>query len=177
MIAVNEPVLDSADLDGFKLRLVPSPLKESVWGAVGAVPVPIAFAETYSALQEGLVDGMENEYPSILSARFYEAAPFFTKTEHEITVRPVFMNLERFSALSEEQQEIFLRIMDETTVFVRDLERQNAIDAITIMISQYGVTEYEIDKEPIKALTASVFQEFGNQTGLSDFITRVQSAR
>lgn len=76
VISVKEPVESIEDLKGFKLRLAASTLKFSVWEAVGCLPVEVAFGETYSALSAGLCDGMENENPSILSAKFYEVAPY-----------------------------------------------------------------------------------------------------
>lgn len=115
MIAVKGPVKSVDDLQGFKLRLAPSDLKFKVWEAVGTLPVTIAFGETYSAMASGLCDGMENEMPSILSAKFYEPAPYFTLTGHEITVRPLFVNAEKYNAMEPEMQQALAKAVAEAT--------------------------------------------------------------
>ncbi len=175
VIATKKPVLSIDDLQGFKLRLAPSELKFSVWEAIGALPVTIAFGETYSALQSGVCDGMENEMPSILTAKFYEPAPYFTLTQHEITVRPLAMNEDKFESLSPELQEALLKAIDEGTAIARDLEAQAAADAEKEMVEKYGIEIYEIDKEPIIAATAGIFAEFGERTGTSDIIEAIQN--
>lgn len=175
VLAVKEPVRSIKDLQGFKLRLAASELKFSVWEAVGCLPVTIAFGETYSALASGLCDGMENEFPSILSAKFYEPAPYITLTEHEITVRPVFMNVDSLNRLTDEQQSALLRAIDEATVLARQYEKESGEMARDQMVNEFGATIYEIDKEPIIAATADVFAAFGEKNGLNEMIERIQA--
>ena len=175
VIATKKPVRSIDDLQGFKLRLAPSELKFSVWEAIGTLPVTIAFGETYSAMQSGVCDGMENEMPSILTAKFYEPAPYFTLTQHEITVRPLVINEDKFNSLSPELQEALVKAADEATMLARDLEAQAAEDAENEMVEKYGIEIYEIDKEPIIAATADIFADYGESTGTTDIIEAVQS--
>ncbi|MDD3252636.1 MAG: TRAP transporter substrate-binding protein [Lachnospiraceae bacterium] len=176
VISVKAPITDIAGLKGFKLRLAASELKFKVWEAAGCLPVEVAFGETYSALSSGLCDGMENEMPSILSAKFYEVAPYLTKTEHEITVRPVFMNADTFHSLSPELQEAITKAMQETTVVARDLETEYGKKAEDTMVNDFGMQEFDIDKQVIIDAVKSVFDEFGNETGLSDIINMIQKS-
>ena len=142
VLAVKAPVLSIDDLQGFKLRLAASELKFSVWEAVGCLPVTIAFGETYSALASGLCDGMENEFPSILYAKFYEPAPYSTLTEHEITVRPLFMNADVFNSMDEELQAALLKAIDEATVLARQYEKEQGEVARDQMVNEYGASLY-----------------------------------
>lgn len=175
VLAVKKPVESIEDLQGFKLRLAPSELKFKVWEAVGALPVAIAFGETYSALASGLCDGMENEMPSILASKFYEPAPYFTMTGHEITVRPLFMNKEKYESLSPEMQEALRKAIDEATDVARQKELEFGQEAERQMVEQFGVTETEIDKKPIMERTKPIFKEFGENTGLTDLIEKIQA--
>lgn len=175
VLAVKKPVESIEDLQGFKLRLAPSELKFKVWEAVGALPVAIAFGETYSALASGLCDGMENEMPSILSSKFYEPAPYFTMTGHEITVRPLFMNQQKYESLSPELKEALKKAIDEATDVARQKELEFGQEAEKQMVEQFGVTETEIDKAPIMERTKPIFEEFGESTGLADLIEKIQS--
>jgi tripartite ATP-independent transporter DctP family solute receptor len=92
VLSTKRPVNSIDDMKGFRLRLVSSPLKVNVWKAVGAAPTPIAFMETYLAMKSGVVDGMENESASVRDMKFYEPAPYIARTEHEFTVRPLFIS-------------------------------------------------------------------------------------
>lgn len=174
VLSVKEPVTDIARLKGFKLRLAASELKFKVWEAVGCLPVEVAFGETYSALSSGLCDGMENEMPSILSAKFYEVAPYLTKTEHEITVRPVFMNADAFNSLEPELQEAFMKALEETTILARQLEEEYGKEAEESMVNELGLKETEIDKGPIIEAVTPVFEAFGEDTGLTEIIGAIQ---
>lgn len=173
VLASKKQVKSIDDLQGFKLRLAPSDLKFKVWEAIGTLPVAIAFGETYSALASGLCDGMENEMPSILSAKFYEPAPYFTLTEHEITVRPMFINSKKFNSLDTELQEILVKAMDEVTVTARNLEKDVALAAEKEMVEKYGISIVDIDKTPIIERTKPIFDEFGKETGTTDIINAV----
>ena len=175
VLAVKEPVKSIEDLQGFKLRLAASELKFKVWEAVGCLPVTIAFGETYSALASGLCDGMENEFPSILSAKFYEPAPYITLTQHEITVRPLFMNIDSFNALAPDLQEALLKAIDEATTLARRYEKEQGEVARDQMVNEFGATLTEIDKAPIAAATAGVFEEFGKANDLEEIISRIQA--
>lgn len=176
VISVKEPITDISQFKGYKLRLAASELKFKVWEAVGCLPVEVAFGETYSGLSSGLCDGMENEMPSILSAKFYEVAPYLTRTEHEITVRPVFMNADKWNSLDAELQEAFSKAMEESTDSARKLEEAYGTEAENSMVNDFGLQEFEIDKTPIIEAVTPVFEEFGNDTGLTDLIKAIQES-
>lgn len=176
VLSVKNPVTDISELNGYKLRLAASELKFSVWESVGCLPVEVAIGETYSALSSDLCDGMENEMPAFLSFKFYEVAPYLTKTEHEITVRPVFMNADVFNGLDEELQDALVRAMDETTPKAWQAEEDYGKEAETTMVNEFGLQEFDIDKDPIIEAVQPVFTDFGEQTGLTEIIEMIQGA-
>ena len=176
VIAVKTPVKSMDDLRGFKLRLAPSALKTDVWKAIGTLPVTIAFGETYSAMASGLCDGMENEMPTLLANKFYEPAKYLTLTEHEITVRPVFMNAETFNGMDKDLQEALLKAMREITPIARTLEKDSGVVARKDMVEKYGVQIFEIDKKPIVDATKNVFDAFGQSAGLTELIKEIQNS-
>lgn len=173
VIASKKQVKSISDLQGFKLRLAPSDLKFKVWKAVGTLPVAIAFGETYSALASGLCDGMENEMPSILSAKFYEPAPNFTLTQHEITVRPMFINAKKFNSLDPELQQALQKAMDQMTPKARALEKEVGQKAEKEMVEKFGIKIVNIDKAPIIEKTRPIFKEFGDNTGTTKIIDAI----
>lgn len=176
VLSVKKPVESADDLKGFKLRLAASALKFQVWEAAGCLPVEIPFGETYTAMTSGLCDGMENEMPSILSAKFYEAAPYLARTEHEITVRPMFVNVETFNSLDPELQEALMKAIEEITPIARQLEADAAKAAEDTMVNDFGLTINDIDKAPIIEAVTPVFNTFGEETGLTDLIAKIQAS-
>src|ERR1035438_2777879 len=167
-------VLSMADMKGFRLRLISSPLKVNVWKAVGAIPTPIAFMETYLAMKSGVVDGMENESVAVRDMKFYEPAPYIARTEHEFTVRPMFMSKKSFDKLPPKLQQIVLKDAQEATVFERKLEVEANITAEKDMQEKLGVKFNAIDKEPFKVATKPVIAEFATSMGLTDLLRSVE---
>jgi tripartite ATP-independent transporter DctP family solute receptor len=76
------PVNTPADLAGLKIRVQESELMMGMVSAFGAVPTPMAYGEVYSALQTGVIDGAENNWPSYDSASHFEVAKYFVVDEH-----------------------------------------------------------------------------------------------
>ncbi len=177
ILAVKKPVKSIDDLKGFKLRLVPSPLKVDVWKAVGTLPAPIAYLETYTALQSGVVDGMENESIAVLSMKFMEPAPYITRTEHEITVRPLFMSALIFNALPKDIQNIIVEAAKEATVYERNLELESSKEAEDTMQSQYKTQFFDIDKTSFIERTAAVISSYMEKLNLSNIYGEIKSAQ
>ena len=80
--AAVKPIRTPEDLNGFKIRVPPSPLWTSMFKAFGAAPASINFSETYSALQTRLVDGQENPLAIIDVAKLYEVQKYLSVTNH-----------------------------------------------------------------------------------------------
>ena len=79
---VDRPVRTPADLKGLKIRVQESPTSMRMVRAMGGSPTPISWGELYTALQQGVVDGAENNPPSYFLSRHYEVAPYFVLNEH-----------------------------------------------------------------------------------------------
>lgn len=174
VLSTKRPVNSIADMKGFRLRLVSSPLKVNVWKAVGAAPTPIAFMETYLAMKSGVVDGMENESASVRDMKFYEPAPYIARTEHEFTVRPLFMSKKSFDKLPPELQQILLKAAKDATVYERKVEEDANKAADTEMAEKLNVKFNAIDKEPFKKATLPIITDFAASMGLSDLLTTIE---
>jgi tripartite ATP-independent transporter DctP family solute receptor len=177
VLSTKKPVTSIADMKGFRLRLVSSPLKVNVWKTVGAVPTPIAFMETYLAMKSGVVDGMENESVSVRDMKFYEPAPFIARTEHEFTVRPLFMSKKSFDKLPADLQAIVVKAAQDATSFERQAELDANKAADTEMQDKLKVKFNVIDKEPFKAATKPVIADFAKNMGLSDLLTGIDAVQ
>jgi tripartite ATP-independent transporter DctP family solute receptor len=177
VLSTKKPVNSMADLKGFRLRLISSPLKVNAWKAVGTVPTPIAFMETYLAMKSGVVDGMENESVAVLDMKFYEPAPYIARTEHEFTVRPLFMSKKTYDSLPLDLQQVVLKAAQEATVFERNAEVEAGKAAEAQMQNSLGVKFNAIDKQPFKEVTKPVIAEFASSMGLTELLASIDAVK
>lgn len=107
------PINSLADLQGLKVRVVPSNLILDTMNLLGTNPTPMAYGEVYAALQNRVIDGLEINWTSVYSEKFYEQLKYMS----EIALFPFpaiyAVNLDFWNSLSAEEQEIFLRAADE----------------------------------------------------------------
>lgn len=100
-----------SDLKGMKIRVQQAPLMVGLVEALGAVATPLAFGEVYSALQTGVIDGAENNWPSYLSTSHYEVAKYFIVDEHTRVPEIMIASKRVFDKLSKGDQAIIIKAM------------------------------------------------------------------
>ena len=124
------------DLAGLKIRVSQSDIPIATFNALGANTVAMSFGELYSALQTGTVDGQENAFNTIASAKLYEVQKYFTETNHLMGSFIVVANADWFSDLPEDIQQAIQTAVDETSQYQRQIyreavaaDRQTCVDA------------------------------------------------
>ena len=92
------------DLKGQKIRVMASPVMVNTMEAMGATGVPVAWAELYTALQTGVVDGAENNHPSVVAKKFYEVSKFYSLDEHMRIPDLLLVSMKLWNQLNDEQK-------------------------------------------------------------------------
>ncbi|OGP93775.1 MAG: C4-dicarboxylate ABC transporter substrate-binding protein [Deltaproteobacteria bacterium RBG_16_48_10] len=100
------PIKSPADMKGLKIRVMESPVYINMVKALGAAPTPIAWPETYTALQQKVVDGQENPVSVILSVKFFEVQKYIILDGHSYGVDFILVNDSFFQKLPKETQQI-----------------------------------------------------------------------
>lgn len=108
-------VLTPDDLAGMKLRVQESKLMMGMVSAMGGEPVPMAFADVYSALEKGTVDGAENNWPSYISTSHYKVAKYITVDEHLRIPEMIIASKKSLDKLSKDDQAIIMECAKEST--------------------------------------------------------------
>ncbi|WP_428938438.1 TRAP transporter substrate-binding protein [Fontivita pretiosa] len=144
---VDRPVLSPADLRGMKIRVQKSKTAMDMVQAMGGLPTPIAWGELYSALQQRMVDGAENNPPSLYTSRHYEVARHYALDEHTRTPDIVLIAQSTWKSLDPAQQRILQQAADESSRFQRELWKQKTAESIQAM-EKLGVKIYQVDKQP-----------------------------
>jgi TRAP-type C4-dicarboxylate transport system substrate-binding protein len=101
-----KPVKTVTDLKGMKIRVQQSPLMVGMVEGLGAVATPLDYGQVYSALQTGVVDGAENNWPSYLTTSHFEVAPYFITDEHTRVPEIMVASKRVFDRLSKADQEL-----------------------------------------------------------------------
>ncbi len=136
-----KPIESPADLKGMKIRVMESPVYVTEMKALGAQPTPVAWPETYSALQTGVVDGEENPVPSVLSAKFYEVQKYLTLDGHNYGVDWFVMNGKFYNGLPANLQAVVRSAAQDSCDAERRVNRKFTADDIKVL-EQKGMTVY-----------------------------------
>jgi tripartite ATP-independent transporter DctP family solute receptor len=95
-----------ADLAGLKIRVQETPLMMDMIRALGASPTPMSLGEVYTSIQNGVVDGAENNWPSYISVGHYEVARYFTVNQHMAAPEMILVNTGVWNSFSDEEKRI-----------------------------------------------------------------------
>ena len=129
----DKPVHSPEDLIGQKIRVMESVTAMEMVSDLGGSPTPISWGELYTALQQGVVDGAENNPPSFYLSRHYEVAKFYTLDEHTVLPDALLIGTHSWEKLSEEEQGWLKKAVHNSIVYQRKLwlEAENeALEAV-----------------------------------------------
>jgi tripartite ATP-independent transporter DctP family solute receptor len=163
---VKKPVLSPADLKGVTIRVQKSKTAMDMIEAMGGLPTPISWGELYTALQQSMVDGAENNPPSVQSSRHYEVAKHYALNEHTHTPDLVLISKATWDSLSEEHRKILYQAAHESTAYQRKLWKEKSDEAMA-ELEKGGMKIYrDIDKQPfIQAVEKMIRAHDGKPTG------------
>lgn len=146
-VTSNKPILTPADMDGLKIRVPNAPAYVLFPDAVGANPTPMAFAEVYLALQQGVVDAQENPLTTIQSKKFYEVQSHINLTGHITNSIFTIVSSELASRLSDEDKKILYEILVETgNMSTEEIIASEA--ELAEWFREQGVQVNEVDRGP-----------------------------
>ncbi|ADQ14339.1 TRAP transporter substrate-binding protein [Halanaerobium hydrogeniformans] len=124
------------DLEGLRIRVQESGLMMDMVEALGASPTPIAWGEVYSALQTGVVDAAENNYPGWYYNSHHEVAPYFVEDEHNRIPELIIMSKITWDSLSPEDQDIIKEAAVESTDTQREAWAERTEEAKELAVEE-----------------------------------------
>lgn len=150
-----KPILRPADLKGLKIRVMSDPVAIDMVAAIGGAPTPISWGELYTALQQGVVDGAENNPPSFVSSRHFEVCKEFSFDHHTRVPDILIIASQLWQALGPEERKWLQDAAAESTVFQRKAWAEGVEEALAVMEAE-GVTIHYPELEPFRRATESV---------------------
>lgn len=167
------PVRSPADLVSKKVRVLPSRTSIEMVEALGGAATPISWGELYTALQQGIVDGAENNPPSYYLSKHFETAKYFTLDEHTSVPDLVIMSRRVFDGLSEQQRAWVNEAMATSVVYQRKLWAAAEKEALS-EVAKAGVEIIYPDKQPFRDAVAPMKAAFA-KTELGPLILQVEA--
>ncbi len=169
----DKPILSPADLVGMKIRVQQSKTAMDTVKALGASPTPIAWGELYTSLQQGMVDGAENNPPSFYTSAHYEVCKHYSLDEHSSVPDVLLISFETWNHLSEEGQKMLQDAADESSVFQQELWKEKTKESIEA-VKKAGVTVHYPDKAPFMESVREMHNSY-DDSEIGDFIKEIQA--
>ncbi|RBW50550.1 DctP family TRAP transporter solute-binding subunit [Marinobacter sp. F3R11] len=147
------PITEPADFEGLSVRVPGIELYLAIFETLGASPTTMNFAEVFTGLQTGAVDGQENPLSLIWSSRFYDAQDHVTIWNYSYDALSFVGSLPFWNSLSEGDQEMFTKAAQEAMSYQREVVAQEDIDLID-ELKDAGMTVTTLSDEQL-----TVFQD------------------
>jgi tripartite ATP-independent transporter DctP family solute receptor len=161
-VYANKPVTKPADLKGMKIRMMGNPIFVETMNAMGGNGVAMGFNELYSAMQTGVVDGAENNPPTILAQNHYQVAKVYSLTGHLIIPEIFVFSKRTWDTLSKEDQALVRKFSREAQLEQRQLWDAYTGEAVT-KLKAAGVQFVDVDKKLFYDATKPVRDKYGSK--------------
>lgn len=161
------PVATVADLQGLVVRVPRNEIMIESYKSWGINPTPMAWGETFAALQQGVVDGQDNPYMTIYAMKFDEVQKHITDLRYIFSIEPLIVSESLFQSLSPDEQQQVLEAGQEATqasaTFLR--EEEDKIRAELVERGMEITQPADDEQEFIELATANVWPKFYDQIG------------
>ncbi len=170
------PIKDPKDLDGLKLRVMESQTAINMVKNLGGSPTPIAWGELYTALQQGIVDGAENNLPSFYLSRHYEVCKYLIMDEHTALPDELVIGTPIWNQLSPQEQKWLKEAAMESSEYEKEVWREAELHALE-EIKKAGVTVIEANKDDFRELVKPMYDEFSLDPKMRTIIEEIQNIK
>lgn len=154
-----KPVESPEDLKGMKVRTLESNMAINMIKSFGGSPTPVSYGELYTALQQGIVDGAENNPPSLYTSRHYEVCKFYSINEHTAVPDVVIISTKVWNTLEDEEKQWIQEAADESAVYQYKLWAASVEESLREM-EKAGVIITYPDQTPFREAVESLYEMF-----------------
>ena len=164
------------DLEGLKIRVMESKTAFDMVKALGGSPTPISFGELYTSLQQGVVDGAENNPPSFYLSRHYEVCKFYTLDEHTVLPDVLLMSTHMWDSFSDQEKKWLDKAVKESVTEQRKLwieSEKKSLDAV----KKAGVEIIIPDKTLFSEKSKEILESYRDDKILYEFIERIKKTK
>ncbi|UYB52463.1 TRAP transporter substrate-binding protein [Xanthomonas sp. AM6] len=167
------PLQRPEDLHGLKLRVASSDIFLKLMRMLGANPTPMSLGETFSAMETHMIDGAENNMRSFQSSRHFEAARYWSQSEHSYAPDVLVMSQRSFQALSPGDRALVLETARQSVAVMRTLWDASEAQARQ-EVTDYGVALNEVDMPAFRKAAAPLLAEYRRQPEIEAVYRRIR---
>ncbi|QBE97466.1 Solute-binding protein [Blautia producta] len=151
-----KPIHTPEDLKGLKIRVQQSPASVNMVKAFGAAASPMSFGEVYTAIQQGVIDGAENNELALTNNKHGEVAKYYSYNKHQMVPDMLIGNLKFLNGLSDEERDVFEQAaLLSTEVEMTEWDKQ-VDEAKDIAENEMGVEFIDVDVQAFKDKVSNV---------------------
>lgn len=171
-----KPVKSIQDIQGMKVRVMPSPIESQVWSALGTKPTSVPFSDVYTALQTDLVSGAENTVSSFGQAKHNEVAKYYTLTGHQWLMTIIWASNKTMDKLPEQFRKAVRESAVEAAMHGFKMQLEND-DKYTKELQAKGVTVSEVDRKPFAERVVTLQDQIAKELKTEDILARVRALK
>ena len=171
------PAHTDADFPRIRLRVQGSPIHQRAFSAAGFQATPLDYMEVYNAIATGVLDALENEPAGLLSMRFFEVAPYYVLTAHQIQTRILAFSERRFQSFPRDVQEAILKSGAEAAAWHRETEIAEEEGQIAQMVRENGLRVIPFDNTTMHRRAMPAVEEFAREIGALPIVQAIQNVR
>lgn len=167
------PIYEPKDLEGLKIRVMKSVTAVNMVNQLGGSPTPVSFGELYTALQQGVVDGAENNPPSFYSSRHYEVCKYYTLDEHTALPDVLLVSLDWWKSLSDQEQNWLKEAAMESVGFQMKVWEQSEQESLEA-VQKAGVEIIRPDKSTFSNKVGPLYDAYKDQPEQYKLIQKIK---
>jgi tripartite ATP-independent transporter DctP family solute receptor len=171
---IDKPIITPDDLNGLKLRVMKSQSAMEMVRALGGSPTPISWGELYTALQSGVVDGAENNPPSLYTSHHYEVCKEYSLDEHTCVPDVLIISTKVWKTLTEQEQKWLQEAADESVPVQRKYWDESVEESLR-EVQKAGVTIHHPDKTKFAAKVQPLLDKYRKDKVLGDLLRRIEA--
>ena len=173
---MEKPIDQPSDLEGQKIRVMESVTAVNMVKALGGSPTPISWGELYTSLQQGVVDGAENNPPSFYLSRHYEVCKYYSLDEHTVLPDVLLIGTYVWNKLNIQEQEWLTASVKESVKYQRVLWAEAEEEALR-EVQKAGVQISRPDKSLFAKKVAGIYKGYEQDTEIYPLIKRIQETK
>jgi len=163
------------DFPKVQMRVQGSPLHQKVFSATGLKATPMDYMEVYNAIKTGVLDGLENEPAGLKSMKFYEVAPYYVLTNHQITTRILAISEKKFQTFPKDLQDAVLKAAKEASAYHRKTEVDEGEGLIKEMQQKNGLKVIPFDNTEMRKRAMPVVEQFAKENNAADMLAKLNA--
>ena len=164
------------DLSGLKIRVMESKTAFDMVKALGGSPTPISYGELYTSLQQGVVDGAENNPPSFYLSRHYEVCKYYTLDEHTILPDVLLMSTHAWNSLKNQEKDWVTKAVKLSVIKQRKLWAKSEKESLDAL-KEAGVEIIIPDKRLFSEKSKTILESYKLDSEIYSFIERIKNTQ